>query len=145
MPEGGSLFNRLRALFLRYASHHETRACGVGLPRHRLRRVGNIETVRVVEDGLRLSGWCRTGTVRFSWPDGQLDVRPDLPRSDVGRRIGSASHNLGFDVTLPRQAHPLRIATLLPSGAARHVTISHPADPGRPGRGGGCAGPSAAT
>jgi GT2 family glycosyltransferase len=61
-----------------------------------------------------------------------LDVRPDLPRSDVGRRIGSASHNLGFDVTLPRQAHPLRIATLLPSGEVRHVMISHPADPRAP-------------
>jgi hypothetical protein len=92
----------------------------------------NIETVRIVEDGLRLSGWCRTGTVRFSWPDGQLDVRPDLPRSDVGRRIGSASHNLGFDVTLPPQARPLRISTLLPSGQARHVTIAHPADPRTP-------------
>jgi hypothetical protein len=51
MAEGGSLFNRLRALFLRYASHHEARACGVGLPRHRLRRVGHVETVRLVEDG----------------------------------------------------------------------------------------------
>ena len=51
MPEDWSLFNRLRALFLRYASHHEAWACGVGLPRHRLCRVGNIESVCRVGEG----------------------------------------------------------------------------------------------
>jgi hypothetical protein len=77
----GSLFNRLRALFHRYASHHAARACGTGLPRHRMRRTGNVETVRQIGDGLRLSGWTEAAVLHVSWPGGARDVRPDCPRS----------------------------------------------------------------
>ena len=124
MPEDRSLFNRLRALFLRYASHHEARACGVGLPRHRLRRVGNIESVCRVGEGLRVSGWTSVEVLRFSWPDGSRDVRPDRPRRDLRPARG-----MGFEVTLPPRAKPIRVAALMPSGHVRHVRLQHPADP----------------
>jgi GT2 family glycosyltransferase len=124
LPEDRSLFNRLRALFLRYASHHEARTCGVGLPRHRLRRVGNIESVCRVGDGLRLSGWASVEVLRFSWPDGSRDVHPDLTRHDLRRARG-----MGFEVMLPPEAKPIRVAALMPSGQVRHVGLQHPADP----------------
>jgi GT2 family glycosyltransferase len=129
LAEDGSLFNRLRALFLRYASHHEARACGVGLPRYRWRRVGNLETVCQVGDGLRLTGWASVAQLRVSWPDGSMDIRPDLPRPDVRGRKRPAR---GFDVTLPRHANPIRLAALLPSGVVRHVEVQNPAEPRTP-------------
>ena len=132
MPEDRSLFNRLRALFLRYASHHEAWACGVGLPRHRLCRVGNIESVCRVGEGLRLSGWASVEVLRFSWPDGSRDVRPDLTRHDLRRPRASLSRGMGFEVTLPPQAKSIRVAALMPSGHVRHVGLQHPADPWSP-------------
>jgi O-antigen biosynthesis protein len=86
--------------------------------------------VRTLQDRQGLQTGCPDEIAfRFSWPDGSHDLRPDRPRHDVGRRRDGAARGMGFEVTLPPQANPIRVAALMPSGHVRHVRVQHPADP----------------
>jgi glucose-1-phosphate thymidylyltransferase len=125
---GWSLYNRLRALFLRYASHHEARACGAGLPRHRLRRVGNIETRlckrrwrapdRVDKQG---AVWC----LLARW---DVDVRPDLPRPMCGGASAAPVAQPRVRRGLPRR-RGRSASVLLPSGRRSATSPFSPAAP----------------
>lgn len=123
------MFNRLRALFLRYASHHQARWRGVGLPRIGLRRVGQVERVFLDDTGLRLVGWSLVEKLRFSWSGGVLDVQPDLPRNDVVRQRSGRVRTPGFNVTLPLDARDLRVEVATETGRWRSAAVSHPCEP----------------
>jgi glucose-1-phosphate thymidylyltransferase len=106
--------------FLRYASHHEARACGVGLPRHRLRRREHRD---VCAGGwrLRLTGGQSAEAVRFSWPDGTgCAPRPTPP--DVRRRVGGPCATWGstWRCRARRPADPVSCAAAIGRGAACH-------------------------
>lgn len=119
--------NRLRALFLRYASHHAGIACAVGLPRRGLRRLGRVERVVLTGEGIALAGWALAPEIRVRWPGGARHATPDRPRPDVARRRGGDGRT-GFELVLPRDARPLTLEVTLPSGRRRVCAVPHPDD-----------------
>jgi O-antigen biosynthesis protein len=132
LPGGhGLLPNRLRALYLRYVSHHAGLACAVGLPRRGFRRLGQVERVVLTGEGLSLAGWAIAPEIRVRWPGGARHATPDRPRPDVARRRGGDGR-AGFEVVLPRNARPLTLEVTLPSGERRRCAVPHPDEAPRP-------------
>jgi len=123
--------SRLHALFLRYAAQHADRVGGFGLPRHKGRRLGNVERIVRVDGRTRIEGWTRAPSLRLSWPDGDVSVLPTIQRPDVAHRFGGALET-GFAVEAPEGARPLTLHITLPTGRQESLPVPHPSD--RPGR-----------
>jgi hypothetical protein len=100
-------------------------------------QIGNIDVIRWTATHLRVAGWVADDRgadgsrtrVALCTGLGQVSATPGLPRPDVvaTRGGGMARSDVGFDLTIPRDAGQARLVLSL--GAARQIIQPLPLHP----------------
>lgn len=96
------MFNRLSALYIRYAATHLTiRGPGFALVDDMGRRIGNVDLVQIQGNRIRVAGWAIAARVTLRTGPTHTTVRPELLRTDVAAAL-NIDPAVGFDITIPR-------------------------------------------